>query len=446
MTADGTEVVEPAAAAAGGASAVASSASAASPRGAGAAADGSAAAVGGAGASAATGGAGVSSSSSSASAAATAGAGADEEATDGDDRVMFGSRATTTMAAAGSAARGASGGSAAAPAVGQGSGDGNRPGGWHKGGARLREKTLPTGVLDLAASGTSEVMRFPTDCSQCSARGECRMCITPIPHFKEVILMAFTCESCGWKDVEVKGGGAVPAKGTLIELYYDPKVPGAQSRDMTRDIIKGDQSSIEIPEVELFVEQGSLGGMYTTVEGLLTALRDKVVDANPFATEEATDSAVASRKAAFSAFKAKMDDVVAGTVPFTLRLRDPMANTWIYSPYEFADPPTEDPFINVVQYTRTPEEELHLGLLDMKVEGYGEEEVADDGEEAADDATDAGADKDGGSGAGAVPVGPGGAAAIKDAAADAPATTAGTAAADAAPAASTASASATDKA
>jgi zinc finger protein len=59
-------------------------------------------------------------------------------------------------------------------------------------------------------------MTFPADCSHCSAQGHCRVCVTDVPHFKEVIFMAFTCEEeCGWRDVEVKGGGAVPLEGHL---------------------------------------------------------------------------------------------------------------------------------------------------------------------------------------------------------------------------------------
>lgn len=29
---------------------------------------------------------------------------------------------------------------------------------------------------------------------------------------QEVIIMAFTCEQCGYRNNEIKGGGAIPAK------------------------------------------------------------------------------------------------------------------------------------------------------------------------------------------------------------------------------------------
>jgi hypothetical protein len=70
-------------------------------------------------------------------------------------------------------------------------------------------------------------------------------------------------------------------------------------------------------------------------------------------------------------FASRMDDLIAGKVPFTLRIEDPMANSWIYSPTA----PEPDPRLRHEQYDRTEEQNLDLGLLDMKTEGYGEEEA-----------------------------------------------------------------------
>ena len=237
-----------------------------------------------------------------------------------------------------------------------------------RGGAvRGSDGRLQSLVFDSSHSDAAkEVMRFPADCFGCSAAGECRMCVTDVPHFKEVILMAFACEECGWKDVEVKGGGAMPPSGTLTELSYDPAAPDAAG-DMSRDVIKSDTAAVEIPEVELVMEGGSLGGMYTTVEGLLTALLDKLLEGNPFMSHSA-DSAEDSRRSAFDLFTERLTAVRDGAVPFTLRLRDPLANSWIYSPTA----PEPDPRLRHEPYARTHEENLELGILDMRVEGYGE--------------------------------------------------------------------------
>ena len=53
-----------------------------------------------------------------------------------------------------------------------------------------------------------------------------------IPHFKEVIVMALTCDTCGYCPNEVKSRAGVSAKGTRITLHLtDPS-------DLSRDILK----------------------------------------------------------------------------------------------------------------------------------------------------------------------------------------------------------------
>ena len=53
-----------------------------------------------------------------------------------------------------------------------------------------------------------------------------------IPHFKEVIIMALTCDICGYRSNEVKSGAGVSPKGTRITLHLtDPS-------DLSRDTLK----------------------------------------------------------------------------------------------------------------------------------------------------------------------------------------------------------------
>jgi zinc finger protein len=89
------------------------------------------------------------------------------------------------------------------------------------------------------------------------------MMVTDVPHFKEIIVMSFLCEECGFKSVEVKGGGAVPDHGTVHTLSVEPGE--FHALDMKRDVIKSDTAMLEIPELELEMSHGSLGGLYTTV-------------------------------------------------------------------------------------------------------------------------------------------------------------------------------------
>ena len=65
-------------------------------------------------------------------------------------------------------------------------------------------------------------MAFDTECHACNEPGETRMCVTDVPHFKEIIIMSFLCDECGFRSVEVKPGGAVPDQGTVSELRLEP--------------------------------------------------------------------------------------------------------------------------------------------------------------------------------------------------------------------------------
>ena len=77
--------------------------------------------------------------------------------------------------------------------------------------------------------------------------------------------MSFNCEKCGFRSNEIKGGGAMPDYGERITLT----VSGSDDSILSRDVLKSDSASVFIPEIELELMAGTLGGVYTTVEGLI---------------------------------------------------------------------------------------------------------------------------------------------------------------------------------
>jgi len=91
--------------------------------------------------------------------------------------------------------------------------------------------------------GEEEIMILREDCPSCGAPGESRMKIQMIPFFKEVILMAFACDKCGYKSNEVKPGGQIAEKGRKTILHVTNR------EDLSRDILKSDTAFIDIPEV-----------------------------------------------------------------------------------------------------------------------------------------------------------------------------------------------------
>ncbi|KAG9410461.1 hypothetical protein AC1031_018501 [Aphanomyces cochlioides] len=203
-----------------------------------------------------------------------------------------------------------------------------------------------------------EAIRFPTQCHACYKDGVSLMCVTDIPHFKEVIIMAFNCEHCGFKTNEVKAGGAIPPFGEHIELRVQ------DSSYLDRDVLKSDSACVNIPELELEMMPGSLGGLYTTIEGLLDKIRENIETGNPFAVGDSDGG-----RSGLKTWLARLDELKNGA-PFTLIIEDPLANSFIYSPVGSA---ADDPDMKCESYERSEEENDQLGLLDMKVENYNDE-------------------------------------------------------------------------
>ena len=100
-----------------------------------------------------------------------------------------------------------------------------------------------------------EVMTFGVDCPHCRAPGEEQMCVAKIPYFKECVIMSFSCAACGYRNAEVKGGGAVPLKGCRAVLKC------VDEGDLLRDVLKSDTAAVTIPELDLELVHGTLGSV-----------------------------------------------------------------------------------------------------------------------------------------------------------------------------------------
>ena len=87
--------------------------------------------------------------------------------------------------------------------------------------------------------------------------------------------MATTCESCGHRTNEVKSGSGIGEKGVKITLRLTDVI------DLSRDVLKSETCSLSIPELEFEVGAGTLGGKFTTLEGLLVAMKEQLTGRNP---------------------------------------------------------------------------------------------------------------------------------------------------------------------
>ena len=90
-----------------------------------------------------------------------------------------------------------------------------------------------------------ELMRFPSPCPGCFNPGEVRMCVATIPFFKEIIIMAYNCETCGHKSTEIKQGGGISEKASKITFNVQCMA------DISRDVFKSDTCMVIIPEIDL---------------------------------------------------------------------------------------------------------------------------------------------------------------------------------------------------
>lgn len=212
----------------------------------------------------------------------------------------------------------------------------------------------------------NEVYSFPATCPGCTKNCVTHMKMVDIPHFKQVVIMSTVCDHCGYRSNEVKTGGEVPEKGKKITLKVDGPT------DLARDILKSESCALECPELSLSVNPGTLGGRFTTVEGLLTNIRDdlkkQIFDIGDEDHTEG-DSLDSESKQTWKSFFKKIDDAINGEIKFTIILQDPLASSYVQNLFL----PEVDPQIEMEDYERTEEEMEDLGLLDMNTENYVDE-------------------------------------------------------------------------
>lgn len=220
-------------------------------------------------------------------------------------------------------------------------------------------KPIPEGSWPLEELH-GEVLQFPTNCPECSAPCETNMKLTNIPHFKEVVIMATVCEKCGSKTNEVKSGGGIEEKGVKIEVKITSR------EDFSRDVLKSEHCHLAIRELEVDVGPSALGGRFTTVEGILTAMRDQLAENSAIFR----DSADKDSQDKLDKFLEDFERVLNGGREITMILDDPTGNSYVQA---LSDDGKLDPNLRIIHYHRSFDQNEELGLNDMKVEGYEED-------------------------------------------------------------------------
>jgi zinc finger protein len=210
-----------------------------------------------------------------------------------------------------------------------------------------------------------EVIQMETECSACRKPGMVNMHECDIPHFKDTIIMAFKCDFCGYKSNEVKSGGVVSKHGLRLTLRVENEA------DLRRDVLKSATSSLEIPEIELELTPGTMGGFFSTVEGTIAQIRDNLANL-PQASFASGDSSLVNdgqSKHTLSSFVKDLDDLLSLRRPFTMIFDDPLANVYVQNPRAHLEgDEAKDPQLVIEEYERTFEQEEELGFHQMSAD------------------------------------------------------------------------------
>ncbi|KAK2459855.1 hypothetical protein APHAL10511_008176 [Amanita phalloides] len=200
-----------------------------------------------------------------------------------------------------------------------------------------------------------EVFVFPGPCSGCGHHINTLMKKVNIPYFKDILIMSTNCEYCGYRDNEVKSGSAISEKGKRITLKVEDQ------EDLSRDILKSETAGLTISEIDLVLTHGTLGGRFTTLEGILTQVYEELSD--KMVSIGGGDSSTAEERAKFERFLSDLKAIKSASRPFTFILDDPLANSYVQN----LSAPDPDPNMVIEWYERTWEQNEELGLNDMRV-------------------------------------------------------------------------------
>lgn len=86
---------------------------------------------------------------------------------------------------------------------------------------KINQSTIdqPVGTAETQDPEQEEkaVEEIESLCMRCHEQGVTRMLLTSIPFFREIIVMSFRCEHCGWHNNEVQSAGSI--RRTCYSVY-----------------------------------------------------------------------------------------------------------------------------------------------------------------------------------------------------------------------------------
>jgi len=184
-------------------------------------------------------------------------------------------------------------------------------------------------------------------CMSCGENGNTKLLLTKIPHYKEVILMSFNCEHCGYQNNEIQSGGKVQDLGVKY------KVKLHTNEDLSRQLVKSDYATLIVPEIDLEIPPSSQKGTITTVEGVLKRTIAGLMQDQPVRQHMDPEGA-----AQIEHYVAKIEALLRLQQPFHVIIVDPSGNSFVENPHA----PRSDPHREVSHFLRSREQDHALGF------------------------------------------------------------------------------------
>ena len=213
---------------------------------------------------------------------------------------------------------------------------------------------------DLGADA-QQVTEIESLCMQCGENGITRLLLTKIPHFREVIIMAFECPHCGWRNNEIQSAGTIQPGGCRFVCRVETK------DDLNRQLVREEYAVVRIPEANLELPSTLRKSQLTTIEGLLGHCIDDLSQMQPVRqhTEPEQYQAVQNVIDKLEAFKLLKS-------PFTVEIDDPAGNSYI----EDIAFPQKDERLTFEVYERSAEQCEELGIALPPLSEVPSEDVA----------------------------------------------------------------------
>lgn len=98
-------------------------------------------------------------------------------------------------------------------------------------------------------------------CMNCQETGVTKFMLMKIPFFKEIMVSAFHCEECGFKNSEVSFAGRLDDYGIKYEVNVINPIA------FHRQVVKSEFATIRVPEIGLELPPQTQKGSIKTIEG-----------------------------------------------------------------------------------------------------------------------------------------------------------------------------------